>query len=724
LKYSRASCNAADAQIRGRLGAYFIDFASKRAAADAAPAAADAAAGAAEKAAEATLGPFGSVMYEFLEQQGARGGTNHAPVSADLAEVMAALRILCRKLYGLAKLSRSIPKASTGCIGNWGLLQAAKALSRVHQVDLRGHTLLRRKSKFAPAPAALLRMIGAQLASPPLPPHLASGAGADPRPRLPPSVTATPAANGSLILTSAASSTSSSADAAAAAAARLSPAAVKTANVLAAALGADGALTPYGPAPYITQTFHSWALTPLAGAAGGETARGRRAHPYLPVYGDEYRVPAFIADGGAIDLAADNAAGDRDMQWQLLCHAVAQRDTAIIYHLKNHYACVFAVREALVPAAAAASCENDVYRFYTPKPAAADSSSSAAAGAAAAVAEDPTGWFVAGEMPADIPVAGKSAAGDDDDEDEAEEEEAAAAAAPAAAPVVARTGSLAPLGGALPPLRSGPAGGALQPLGRIATRRRPAAPAPVLGPDGKPLSVRERLEMRRRGEKPAGTADDAEVGTVSATAAANGGAAAATEDDKENSAPSAGADTDAAQSESVRPRGPSAPLRRRPTQAQAAGHSRRSSAPEAGTGADVVVTEDLDADDASSSAGAAAAAGAGEGVYPPAGLKLVRQVLVARKGQLPRWWVDFDEIHRKIANGKIFCMMAFKIALPVADDVLDASAAPGPAGAPLTGEHAAARAQGKLPAGVDTQERAAHWAFLKKHAQRWAQYKA
>jgi len=684
LKYSRSSCNAADAQIRGALSSYFITLASKRST--------DAAA-----AAGPGLGPFGSVMYELLEvPNAAAAGATPVPGAPELPEILAALRALSRKLAGLAKLSRPLPRASTGFIGNWGLLQACKALARLHQVDLRAHTLLRRRSKFAPAPAALARMLGAQLT----PAYSAPATTAGATPVLPASVTAIAAANGSFVL--------SGAGAEGAAAARMTPAAVQSFTALAGALGAEGALTPYGPAPYITPTFHPWALGAEANAANvsansKSSSASTGGQGYLPVYGKGYRVPAFVAGGGAIDLGCEDSAADRDMQWQLLCHAVAQRDTAVVYHLKNHYACVFAVREALVPASAPASCENDVYRFYAPKAPAPDRS---AAEDEAPVVEDPTGWFKGGDIPADLPAPGRGAA--DDDEEEAEEEEALPGAA-GGANGAKGPAALAPLGAgksaALPPLR-----GALQPLARMSTRR---APAPVpLGADGKPLSVRERLEMRARGEKPVATSDDVSVAAATAVAAAG-------EENKENrAAAAAGGGGVQAQSEAVKT---GAAVARTTTRRRAppAG-SRRASAPETG-----VVVEDADADaNGAMAAAAAAGEGAAGGVYPTAGLKLVRQVLVARKGQLPRWWVDFDEIHRKIASGKIFCMVAFKIALPVSDDVLEPETAPGPAPTDLAADLAAARKQGLLPQAVDSQERADHFAYLKKHAHRWSKYRA
>lgn len=51
-------------------------------------------------------------------------------------------------------------------------------------------------------------------------------------------------------------------------------------------------------------------------------------------------------------------------------------------------------------------------------------------------------------------------------------------------------------------------------------------------------------------------------------------------------------------------------------------------------------------------------------VPQPHPLKLQRQLLVARRGQWPRWWQDFEEITTRIRQSKTYCIMAF-----VCDDV-------------------------------------------------------
>jgi len=320
------------------------------------------------------------------------------------AEVMAAFRTLLRKHGALSKVEKPLPFASTGPIGNWGILSAAKSLARTLPAPISARVVARRKGKFGVKPEEYL-----------------------------------------------------------------SAAPVPTTSLDASVEELLKRLGPGASRPYIPGAQFGYGRGD--GAAGVEVKSSQ----------------AQFARSGVLDLSPSDSPAVRDAQWQILCHMVAQPDSVLIYHLKNHYACVYACREALV--AAGPTSVNDVQAFFND----ADTSSTSF-----------NGWKQADTQAVKGAASGPVVAAPDEDELEAEENDP--------------TGSAVSGGG-----KRGSLSG---------------APSDTAAPDAEAKAIDEPFSS---------------------------------------------------------------------------------------------------------------------GIP---GYRLARQILVARKGQLPRWWIDFEEFHRNVSMGKIYCLMS------------------------------------------------------------------
>ena len=320
----------------------------------------------------------------------------------------------------------------------------------------------------------------------------------------------------------------------------------------------------FAPAPAPAEPEHATDADPAAaGAASAAAGAASAAAGAASAAAASEALPAAqrcawaaveTASGGVVEVHPGDSAALRTLQWRALCHWVARPGLVLVYHLRNHYACVFAVREALFPVHAPRTAESDVDAVH---------GAAASAGAAA-----PPSAAAAGD------VAGASVG-------------ARAAAA---------------------------AGGAAGGTGSTIVRE----PAPQKAADRADNDDDDDVD------DDVDDADDDEDDDGEGTTIVGGPAGAR-------------ASVLASRSAALAKR--PAALARRP-----AGTASPSPPP-------------------SPAPAAASMSCPGDASR---GLKLVRQVLVARRGQLARWWVDFDEVHAKICSGPVYCMLAFEISDPAA----------------------------------------------------------